>query len=123
MPDGLTIGGVALNCKDYRIACIAVAAEWDDWVDGAYIKDWQYYASLKNWAFLCSEQWTAWSSSNHKAMQDALEAGAAVNCTFIFGGETIVNENVYIVAVRGRYAPAFAATKIRQFEVEVREVQ
>jgi len=55
-------------------------------------------------------------------MQDALEAGAAVSCVFIFDGETIVNENVYIIAATKRYRPSYDLNRIREFEVEVREV-
>jgi len=109
VPDSLTIGGVPLNCQDYKVSCVAVAAEWNDWENSAHLKDWQYYGSLKRWGFRCSEQATAWASSTHKAIQDLLEAGAAVNCTFVFGGETIVNEDVYIVAVNGHYLPAFSS--------------
>ena len=63
-----------------------------------------------------------WASSDYKAMRDALEVGIAVNCTFIFDGETIVNENVYIIGVTKRYRSSYDVNKIREFEVEVREV-
>jgi hypothetical protein len=118
----LTINGVTLSCTDFRESVIAIAAEWDDWENSAYLKDWQYYASLKRWSFRCSEYGNTWANSQYKAMRDALESGAAVNCTFIFDGETIVNEDVYLVGVTKRYAPSFDINKIREFEVEVREV-
>jgi hypothetical protein len=113
---------VVLGCKDFRENVIAIAAEWDDWENNAYIKEFKYYASLKRWRFLCTESGTVWASSDYKAMRDALEAGVAVNCTFVFDGETIVNENVYITAVTKRYRPSYDLNKIREYEVEVREV-
>jgi hypothetical protein len=122
MASSLTINGVTLSCKDFRESVVAIAAEWDDWANAAYIKDWQYYASLKRWSFRCSEYGNTWANSQYKAMRDALEAGATVNCTFVFDGETLVNENVYIVGVTKRYTPSFDINKIREFEVEVREV-
>ena len=45
-----------------------------------------------------------------------------MNYTFVFNGETIVNENVYIIGVTKRYLPSYDLDKIRKFEVEVREV-
>ena len=121
MASSLTINSVTLKCKDFRENVVLVAAEWDDWVNGAYRKKLKMYGSLKRWRFLCSEHGTAWASSNYKAMRDTLEAGAAVNCTFVFDGETIVNENVYLISVTKRYRPGYADNKIREFEVEVRE--
>ena len=55
-------------------------------------------------------------------MRDALEAGVAVNCTFVFDGETIVNENVYSIGVTKSYRSSYDVDKIREFEIEVREV-
>jgi len=55
-------------------------------------------------------------------MRDALESEVAVNCTFVFDGETLVSENVYLVGVTKRYQPSYDVNKIREFEVEVREV-
>jgi len=54
-------------------------------------------------------------------MRGALEAGAAVNCSFVFEGEPLVNESVYLVDVTKRYPPSPALDKIREFEVGVRE--
>jgi hypothetical protein len=121
MASSLIINAVTLKCKDFRENVVLVAAEWDDWVNGAYRKKLKRYGSLKRWRFLCSEYGTAWSSSAYKAMRDALEAGAAVNCTFVFAGETIVDENVYLISVTKRYRPGYEDSKIREFEVEVRE--
>lgn len=62
------------------------------------------------------------TTSLYKAMRDALEIGARVNCTFVFDGETIVNEDVYLVGVTKRYQSSYDVQKISEFEVEVREV-
>ena len=122
MTSSLTINGVTLSCKDFRETVVAIATEWDDWENAAYMKAWQYFTSLKRWGFRCSEYGTTWANSQYKAMRDALEAGDAVNCTFIFDGETLVNENVYTVGVTKHYRPSYDVNKIREFEVEVREV-
>lgn len=122
MASSLTIGGTALGCKDYRENVVAIAAEWDDWEDSAYIKDWKYYASLERWKFLCVESGNSWASSDYKAIKDKLKAGVAVSCVFIFDDETIVNENVYIIACTSRYKPSYDRIRKRDFEVEVREV-
>ena len=71
MASSLTINGVTLGCKDFREQVVAVAAEWDDWQNSAYIKAFQYYASLKRWRFLCIESGTVWVNSDYKAMRDA----------------------------------------------------
>jgi hypothetical protein len=121
MASSLTINSVTLKCKDFRENVVLVAAEWDDWESGSYRKKLKMYGSLKRWRFLCSEHGTTWASSNYKGIRDALEAGVAVNCTFVFDGETIVNENVYLISVTKRYRPGYEYSKIREFEVEVRE--
>jgi hypothetical protein len=118
----LFLQGLPLRVNDFRESVVAIAAEWDDWANAAYLKAWQYYASLKRWSFRCSEHGNTWASSQYKAMRDALEAGAAVTCTFVFDGEILVNETVYVVGVTKRYAPSYDVQKIREFEVEVREV-
>jgi hypothetical protein len=122
LASSLTINSVVLGCKDFRENVVAIAAEWDDWENSAYKKEFKYYSSLKRWNFLCVESGIAWASSDYKAMRDALEAGVAVNCTFVFDGETIVNENVYIIGVTKRYRPSYDLNRIREYEVEVREV-
>ena len=68
------------------------------------------------------EYGNTWANSQYKAMRDALEAGAAVTCTFVFDGETLVNEDVYLIGVTKRYQSSYDVKKIREFEVEVREV-
>ena len=122
MASSLTINSVTLSCKDFRENVVAVGAEWDDWENSVYIKKFKLYGSLKRWRFLCSEYGTVWASSRYKQMRDALEVGDTLNCTFVFDGETIVNENVYILGITKRYRPSYDLDKIREFEVEVREV-
>jgi hypothetical protein len=60
-----------VSISSAREQVVTVAAEWDDWENAAYIKDFQYYASLKRWRFLCIESETMWASSDYKAMRDA----------------------------------------------------
>ena len=55
-------------------------------------------------------------------MRDALEDDNAVNCTFVFDGETIVNENVYIISVTKRYRLSYDLNKIANASCDPRIV-
>jgi hypothetical protein len=122
LASSLTIGGITIGCKDFRETTIAIAAEWDDWANSAYIKEFKLYGSLKRWKVLCIESGTAWASSQYKQVRDLLEAGDAVTAVLIFDGETIVNESVYILGCASRYLPSYDLNRIRDFEVDFREV-